>query len=85
MLVALVAAPPPGTAVISPERAERRFAKACSLFQDRIEHRREVTRRGVDDPHHLGSGGLLREGLVALGSALGELASKVSNDLLRIG
>jgi hypothetical protein len=25
------------------------------------------------------------QGLVALGSALGELASKVSNDLLRIG
>ena len=34
--------------------------------QDRLEHRRRVSGRGVDDPQHLGGRGLLRDRFVAL-------------------
>jgi hypothetical protein len=37
------------------------------LFDDRVEHRGEVTRRGIDDLQHLGGRGLLLQGLARLG------------------
>jgi len=55
------------------------------LFQNRIKHRCEIARRRINNPQYLCGRGLLSERLVALGSALVELASKVSNHLLPIG
>ena len=37
------------------------------LFQHRVEHRREVAGRGIDDLQHLGGRGLLLQGLARLG------------------
>ena len=37
------------------------------FFQDRIEDRRQVAGRGIDDPEHFGGGGLLFQGLARLG------------------
>ena len=45
--------------------AERRSAKPHCLLQDRIEHRREVAGRGIDDLQYLGGCGLLGLSLVA--------------------
>ena len=36
------------------------------LLQDRIEHRREVAGRGIDDLQHFGGRGLLLQGLARL-------------------
>ncbi len=47
-------------------------AKRVRLFQDRVEHRREIAGRGIDDPQYLGGRGLLRQRFVALGAALVE-------------
>jgi hypothetical protein len=55
-----------------------RTAESVGFLQNGFEYRREVGGRGIDDPKHLGSRSLAGECLVAL-------ASKVSNDLLRIG
>ncbi len=57
----------PRFAVKDPQRPESSSAKPVRLFQDRVEHRREVARRGVDDPQHLGGCGLLLQGLARLG------------------
>jgi len=37
------------------------------LFQDRIEHRREIAGRGIDDLQYLGGRGLLLQRLARLG------------------
>jgi hypothetical protein len=42
-------------------------AQAHRLFEDRVEHRREVAGRGLDDAEHLGGRGLLLQGLARLG------------------
>src|SRR5436190_1005114 len=42
-------------------------AEAMSLLQDRVEHRREVAGRGVDDLQYLGGRGLLLQCLARLG------------------
>ena len=47
------------------------------LLQDRIEYRREIAGRGIDDLQHLGSRGLPPQRLVALGSALGKLPLQI--------
>jgi len=60
-------------------------AKGMRFLQYRVEHRREVAGRRIDDPQDVGHRSLSCQSLVVLGSALGELASKVSDDLLRIG
>ena len=54
-------------AVIGQQGAVRRFAKGVRLFQYRIEHRREIARRGVNDTQYLGGRGLLVERLAGLG------------------
>jgi hypothetical protein len=74
-------------------------AQRVRLLQYRIEDGCEVAGRGIDDLQYLGARGLLSKRLVELDrtlvqlllgfvqfdSALAELASKVGNDLLRIG
>jgi hypothetical protein len=44
------------------------------LFQYRVEDRRKVAGRGIDDLQHLGRRGLLLQRLVTLGSALGKFS-----------
>ena len=59
-----------------------RAAQGVRLFEDRVEHRREVAGRGVDDLQNLGGGGLARERFVALGRARSKLALEVRDYLL---
>src|SRR5437899_435536 len=56
--------PPP---VRDREGAEISAAKTHRLFEHRVEHRREVARRGIDDLQDFGSRGLLLQGLAGLG------------------
>ena len=46
---------------------KRRSHSRMRLFQHRVEHRREVAGRGVDDLQHLGGRGLLLQRLARLG------------------
>src|SRR5437879_4779523 len=43
------------------------FAQAVCLLQDRVEDGGEVAGGGVDDPEHLGGGGMLFKRLAGLG------------------
>jgi hypothetical protein len=61
-------------AVTCPKRPGDRIAKGYRLLDDRVEHRGEIAGRCVDDPQHLGHGGLSGERLVALRGPLSELA-----------
>jgi hypothetical protein len=61
------------------------LAEAHGLFQNHVEHRREVAGRGIDDLQHLSGRGLLFERLVALSSALSEFAPEIGNNLLQTG
>ena len=54
-------------AVISPQHANIDLTQSQGLVEHRVEHRREVARRGVDDLQYLGSCGLLLKGLTRLG------------------
>jgi hypothetical protein len=76
---------PKAVAVVCPQNAGCGLAQPRRFLQHRVPDWREVAGRGIDDLQDLRGRGLLSEGLVALDSALGELASKVSNGLLRIG
>jgi hypothetical protein len=60
-------------------------AKLMRLLQYRVEHRRKIAGRGVDDLQHLGGRSLLSERLVAVGSALGKLALQIGYEPLEIG
>jgi hypothetical protein len=60
-------------------------AKMMCLLQDRVEHRREVAGRGIDDLQHLGGRSLPLQRLVALGSAFGKLKFEIDYALLGIG
>jgi hypothetical protein len=59
-------------------------AERMRLFQDRIEHRREIAVRRIDDLQDLGHRVLAGQRFVALGSALGKLALQVGIDLMGI-
>src|SRR5215471_14378465 len=86
-------------AVTTPEMPVNSLAEPNRFLQYRIEYRRQIARREVDDLQDLGHRRLAGELVVAfgfplvqlpqrfvpLGSALRELALKLSNDLLRIG
>src|SRR6516225_1875807 len=49
--------------VEGPERRKVELAKTNGSFKDRVEHRRKVARRAVDDPQHLGGCSLLLQSL----------------------
>src|SRR5262249_34827968 len=49
-----------------PERTGFRFTQTQRLFEHRVEHRGEVTGRGIDDTEHLCSRGLLLQRLACL-------------------
>src|SRR6516162_7007582 len=54
-------------AVVERQRAVRRPAQTVRLLQYRIEHRRKIAGRGIDDLQHLGGRGLLLQRLARLG------------------
>src|SRR5712691_9277281 len=71
--------------VIRPKDAYVGSTETVSLLQYRVEHRRGVARRGIDDLQHLGGRGLALQRLITLGSAFGKLALKIGDHLLKIG
>ena len=72
-------------AIPGQQRPKSRLADLGRLFENCVEHRREVTGRGVDDPGHLGGRGLPLQRLVTLGCALGKLTFEIGYTLLGIG
>src|SRR5499427_2333497 len=54
-------------AVACPKCPRGRIAKGYCLLDHRLEHWVEIAGRGIDDLQHLGSGGLLLQGLARLG------------------
>jgi hypothetical protein len=62
-----------------------RLTQPHRLFKHRIEDRGEIAGRGINDLQDLGGSGFSSKRRVALNLAFGERASKVSNDLVRIG
>jgi hypothetical protein len=66
-LAAAATGGPGHIAVDEPECATVGVAQPCRLFHDRIEHRREVAGRSIDDLQHFRGRGLLGDRLVALG------------------
>ena len=54
-------------AIVKFQRALCAVAKLMRLFQDRLEHWLEITRRGVDDAENFGSRGLALQSLARLG------------------
>src|SRR6516165_7700988 len=55
--------PPKKFAVIGKQRTAFSAAQTVRLIQDRVKHRRQVARRGIDDTQHLSSRGLLLQRL----------------------
>ena len=53
--------------IVGVERAEGSPAQPHRLFQHRVEHRRQIAGRGVDDLQHLGGRGLLLQRLALFG------------------
>ena len=58
--------------IVGIEDTKRGIAQPHRLFEHSVEHRREITRRGIDDLQHLCRGGLLLQCFVALGKGLVE-------------
>ena len=60
-------------AVIDQQRADHGAAQAVCLFQDRVEHRRQIARRGIDHPQHFGRRGLALQRVALFGQQPGVL------------
>jgi len=71
--------------VIRPKDAYVGSTETMSLLQYRVEHRREVARRGVDDLQDLGGRGFPLQRLVTLGFALDKVTLQIGYELLGIG
>ena len=63
----------------------RRLAQAKRFFQHRVEHRREIAGRSVNDPQYLGRSGLLLQCLAGLGEEPGVLHrdDRLSGEVLK--
>jgi len=72
-------------AVISPQHANIDLTQSQGLVEHRVEHRREVARRGVDDLQHLGGRSLTLQRLVTLGFALVTLGLALGKFSLTLG
>jgi hypothetical protein len=64
-----------------PQDAKCRLAQPYRLFQHRVEHRREVAGRTVDDPQYLGGRSFSGQRLVQFGRALLQFALEIGNFL----
>ena len=80
------------TAMDDHQRTESGLAQGMRLLQDRVENRREVAARGIDDTQNLCGRGLLCERLVAFDRArrhqllgFGKLPLEIGDDLLPVG
>jgi len=51
----------------SSKNAKRRLAQPCRLFQHRVEYRRQIAGRGIDDLQYLSGRGLLFQCFVRFG------------------
>src|SRR6516165_1744058 len=59
--------------IIGHQSTKRRLAQGMGFFEDRLEHRREIAGRGVDDTQHLGpcgSGSSARSGATVARSGI---------------
>jgi hypothetical protein len=65
--------------------AEFRPAKAHGPFKHRVEDRRQVARRRIDDLQDLSGRGLLPTRFCKFSLTLGKLTSQISYELLGIG
>jgi len=72
-------------AVISPQHANIDLTQSQGLVEHRVEHRREVARRGVDDLQHLRGRGLLFKRFSKISLTLGEPTPQIDYQLLWIG
>src|SRR5262249_370769 len=72
-------------AIVSEQDAVFDTTEAVRLFQNRVEHRREIFGRGVDDLQEFGDGGLPRQSLVTLSRAFFELRFEFGDGLPQIG
>jgi hypothetical protein len=70
---------------VSVQEAECTSEEPQRLFQNCLEHRREIAGLGINDLQHLGGRGLLLQRLVPLRSALGKLTLQIGYELLGIG
>ena len=75
---------PDHPAVIRVEVTATSLAQPGRLFEHRLKHRRQVTRRGIDGLQHLGGRGLPLQRLVALGFALGKRIDKSGQSSLHL-
>src|SRR5215467_9611104 len=71
-------------------RRHIRFAQTCRRLGERIEHYLKVESRAADDLKHVGSGGLLLEGLAQIVGALVQLVEQAcvlngDDGLIRVG
>jgi hypothetical protein len=73
------------TIVVGEENSNIRLAQAHRLFEHRIEHWREIARRGVDDLQHIGGRGLLCARFGEFGGAFGEAGFERGNSPAKIG
>ena len=71
-------------AVVSHSYAEGGLAQAVAPFEHRVEHRREIAGRGIDDPQHLGGRGLLFQRFGQFGGALLDALFKLGVGFLQI-
>src|SRR6516165_102862 len=76
---------PKKLAIVSQQDAVFGTAEAVRFFQYRIEDRREIAGRGVDNLQEFGDGGLPRQSLVALGGAFLDLRLKFGDGPPQIG
>src|SRR5262249_42635888 len=54
--------------IIGHQSTKRRLAQCMGFFEDRLEHRREIAGRGVDDTQHFGRGRLLLQRFASFGN-----------------
>jgi hypothetical protein len=64
-----------------PQAAKSDAAKTVGLLQNAVEHRGEITGRGIDHLQDLGGCGLSGQRLVPLGVGCGTLTLEIGNDL----
>ncbi len=71
--------------VIGPKYCDLGLARSHRLFQDCVEHRREIGGRRIDDLQNLGGRHLLSQRLTKLGAGFVQLALEFRNRSLGIG
>ena len=67
------------------QATERGTTKRMRFFQDGVEHWYQIAGRGIDDLQNLSGRGLLLQGLVTLGVALGKFSLTLGKLTLQIG